>query len=102
MNLTADLDRWLATETREVLVRVGSCAASLGFRAFLVGGPVRDLLLGRTSLDLDVVVEGDALAVAYAATLPQEPAPVTHPAFGTATISSGRFRIDLASARAES
>lgn len=63
---------------------------------------MRDLLLGNTSLDLDVVVEGDATAVALAAVLPGEPAPVTHPAFGTATICSGLFRIDLASARAES
>ena len=101
MNLSAELDRWLEPETREVLVRVGSCAASLGFRAFLVGGPVRDLLLGRTSLDFDVVVEGDALAVATAVAAPGEPAAVTHPAFGTATISAERFRIDLASARAE-
>lgn len=102
MNLSAELDRWLAPQTRELLARIGSCAASLGHQAFLVGGPVRDLLLGRTSLDLDVVVEGDALAVAHAATVPGQSAPVTHPAFGTATICSGAFRIDFASARAES
>ncbi len=102
MNLSAELDRWLVPATRELLIRVGHSAESLGCHAFLVGGPVRDMLLGRTSLDLDVVVEGDAPAVARAVVGPREPAPVTHPAFGTATITSGVFRIDLATSRAES
>ncbi len=102
MNLSAEFDRWLAPATHELLVRIGACAASSGYRAFLVGGPVRDLMLGRTSLDLDVVIEGDAVAVAQAVATPEEPAPVTHPAFGTATIRSGMFHVDLASARAES
>lgn len=33
-------------------------------RAWLVGGAVRDLLLGRAPSDIDVAIEGDALAVA--------------------------------------
>ena len=32
--------------------------------AFLVGGAVRDLLLGRPTVDIDVAIEGDARAVA--------------------------------------
>ena len=102
MNLSAELDRWLSPGARDLLVRIGSCAAAMGHSAFLVGGPVRDLLLGRTSLDLDVVVEGNAPAVACAATLPDERSPAIHPAFGTATLCAGVFHVDLASARAES
>ncbi len=102
MNLSAELDRWLSPAARAVLMRVGACATDLGHRAYLVGGPVRDLLLGRTSYDLDVVVEGDALSVARAATPEEGPAPVVHHAFGTATIQVGVFRIDLATARDES
>lgn len=102
MNLSSELDRWLSAGTRELLVRIGARATELGHNAFLVGGPVRDLLLGRTSLDLDVVVEGDAVAVARAAAAQGEPKPIIHLAFGTATIQSGVFRVDLASARAES
>ena len=101
MNLSSELDRWLSPETLALLDRIGSSATGLGQRAYLVGGPVRDLLLGRTSLDLDVVVEGDAVAVARAAAMPGEPEPVVHPSFGTATIRSGVFHVDLASARAE-
>jgi len=42
---------------RELLVRLGEIANHLGTRSFLVGGPVRDLILGRPSPDLDVAVE---------------------------------------------
>jgi len=41
-----------------LLARVGEVALEVGASAFLVGGPVRDLLLGRTAPDLDVAVEG--------------------------------------------
>ena len=41
-----------------MLARVGEVAAEAGASAFLVGGPVRDLLLGRAAPDLDVAVEG--------------------------------------------
>ena len=44
--------------------RLGDFFASTGQVAYLVGGAVRDALLGRPSDDLDVAVEGDALAVA--------------------------------------
>lgn len=64
---------------------------------YVVGGTVRDLLVGRGRTDLDVVVVGDAGAVA--ARLGGE---VTeHERFATATVQLGAARIDLASARAE-
>ena len=63
---------------------------------------MRDLLLGRMSYDLDVVVEGDAPAVARAAAGEDETPPVIHTAFGTATIGLGIYHIDLATARSES
>jgi len=64
----------------------------------LVGGAVRDLLLGREPRELDVVVEGDVAPIARrlgaGATI--------HERFGTATVEAGGCRFDLASARAES
>jgi tRNA nucleotidyltransferase (CCA-adding enzyme) len=42
---------------RELLERLGGIAQHLGTRSFLVGGPVRDLILGRPSPDLDIAVE---------------------------------------------
>ncbi|NJL95560.1 MAG: CBS domain-containing protein, partial [Anaerolineae bacterium] len=45
-------------------VRAAATTANLGL--YLVGGIVRDLLLGRPNLDIDLVVEGDAIALAQA------------------------------------
>lgn len=45
---------------------MGEVAAEAGFPAFLVGGPVRDLLLEQPSPDLDVAVEGPVEKVSQA------------------------------------
>jgi len=47
----------LSVPNREVLERLGQIAHRLGTRSFLVGGPVRDSILGRASPDLDIAVE---------------------------------------------
>ena len=64
----------------------------------LVGGAVRDLLLAREPRELDVVVEGDVGALAR----DLGSAAAVHDRFGTATVSAGGCRFDLAAARAES
>ena len=64
---------------------------------YLVGGAVRDLLLGRDPRELDVVVEGDVGALAAAL----GDAAAAHERFGTATVRDGDCRWDLAAARAE-
>jgi tRNA nucleotidyltransferase (CCA-adding enzyme) len=52
------LDDRLKAGQRELLARVGEIAAEMDLSAFLVGGPVRDLLLDRPAPDLDVSIEG--------------------------------------------
>lgn len=65
----------------------------------LVGGAVRDLLLGAPPKDLDLVVEHDAPAVAVElARRLGVAAPVVHGRFGTATVDG----VNVATARAES
>jgi tRNA nucleotidyltransferase (CCA-adding enzyme) len=68
-----------------------------GERAFLVGGAVRDLLLGGEHPDLDVAIEGDAPTVARRLGAD----PVEHERFATATVDLDGTRVDLASTRAE-
>jgi tRNA nucleotidyltransferase (CCA-adding enzyme) len=65
---------------------------------YVVGGAVRDLLLGLGRADLDVVVEGDAAALA--AQLGAEP--VEHGRFATAKVELDGHEVDIASARSES
>src|SRR5436305_10909839 len=69
--------------------------------AWLVGGAVRDLMLGASSVDLDVAIEGDAREAAreVAARLGGEA--VEHERFGTATVRAADLAVDLASTRRE-
>jgi tRNA nucleotidyltransferase (CCA-adding enzyme) len=66
--------------------------------AYLVGGAVRDLLLGIEGSDLDVVIEGDAEALADLPGFELE----REGLFLTGRFHSGRMLIDVARARAES
>src|SRR5262245_55626359 len=71
--------------------------ALAGERAFLVGGAVRDLLLGAPHPDLDVAVEGDAPEIARRLGAN----PVAHERFVTATVEVDGSRVDLAATRTE-
>ncbi|HZB74957.1 MAG TPA: hypothetical protein VE526_01945 [Solirubrobacteraceae bacterium] len=68
---------------------------------WVVGGAVRDTLLGREPRELDLVVEGDAPAVARRAAARVGGELVVHERFGTATVRAGALVVDLASARRE-
>ena len=91
---------------------VARLAARAGAPAYLVGGTVRDRLLGMPLTDLDIVIIGDAPALArrLADTMPARL--TIHPRFGTATIAITDTRantdtaaaittIDLVTARRE-
>ena len=69
--------------------------------SWLVGGAVRDLLLGRSPLDVDVVVEDDLEAAAAGAAQRLGSEVRFHGRFGTATLTGGGLRVDVVRARRE-
>jgi tRNA nucleotidyltransferase (CCA-adding enzyme) len=71
--------------------------AAAGTPVYVVGGAVRDVLLGRKRTDVDVVVEGDAAALGRR--LGGEIR--AHERFATATVDADGAEIDLATARTE-
>jgi len=82
------------------LPQVASIVASatdLPGDVYLVGGTVRDVILDREFLDVDLAVDGDALAVA--ATIGTPSGGETR--FGTVTVTSHGYRYDLARTRGE-
>lgn len=64
---------------------------------YLVGGAVRDLLLGRDRADVDLVVVGDAAGLATSLGVE----PVEHERFATAKVELDGHEIDIATARTE-
>ncbi len=53
----------------------------------MVGGSVRDLLLGRPILDVDLVIEGNGIAFARALGRQTQSPVKAHQRFGTATVT---------------
>lgn len=76
----------LDPRSRRLLERCGELAAGRGEAAYLVGGTVRDLLLGQPAADLDVVVEGEGMALAQALARDQGGHLTRHHAFQTARV----------------
>jgi tRNA nucleotidyltransferase (CCA-adding enzyme) len=74
---------------------------SQSIRVYLVGGPVRDLLLNSPLKDLDFVVVGKAPEVAGWLAEQSGGRVITHPRFGTATVILDEARVDLVTARRE-
>ena len=87
------------------LTTIVDAVAALGHGAdgvYLVGGTVRDLLLGEQSFDVDVAVEGDAIAFGYALAEVLGGRATPHRKFGTAVISYGDGEhVDVVTTRTE-
>lgn len=109
-DLGARLDRFLDPALRELLQQAAALAEARGVSMAIVGGAVRDMLLGRPQGDLDLVVEGDATGLASALAAATGATMRDHAAFGTATLelpgrapsqSHASTTIDLVMARSE-
>jgi tRNA nucleotidyltransferase (CCA-adding enzyme) len=82
-NLWRDLKRFPAA-TMSLLDAVVHHAEAQGSAIYLVGGSVRDLLLNRPNLDLDLVLEGDAIRLGHKLVRKFGGHLVSHKIFGTA------------------
>ncbi len=101
INLSSEIKKQLPAELVNFMRTAGEMARSQGQSLYLVGGVVRDLLLGRTNFDLDLVVEGDAINLAHQLIRINQGKIITHPRFGTAKLQWNEWSVDLATARSE-
>ncbi len=92
----------LPKRVQDLLQQLGQVGDEQGMDVFVVGGFVRDLILGKENLDLDIVIEGDGVAFAEAFSRASDCRVRTHHKFGTAVlIYDDGFKMDIASARME-
>jgi tRNA nucleotidyltransferase (CCA-adding enzyme) len=102
MNLSKKMSSLLPLKAVSLLKKIGRVSNSAGYPAFVVGGLVRDLILGVRNLDLDIVVEGDAIRLGHSLAAKLGTSIVVHKKFGTCSlITKDRMKIDLATARKE-
>jgi len=100
-NLSGWLRDRFPEDVHAVLKLSGEIAENLGYGAYLVGGSVRDLLMGEQNLDIDIVIEGDGIAFAQALSRRIAAKVKAHHTFGTAQIFLKTLRLDVATARTE-
>lgn len=84
-----------------LLRKAGETAEAMGMNVYLVGGSVRDMLLGQANLDIDLVIEGDGILFAKELSSHLEAKARSHPRFGTAQIILDDLKLDVATARTE-
>lgn len=102
MNYNSLMQKRLDRKSYELLRSLGETGEILGYPVFIIGGFVRDLLMGRPNLDIDVVVEGDGIAFAKGFSSKSYCQILSHQRFGTAVLKfPDGFKVDIASARTE-
>lgn len=87
-----------------VFKQLSVTADSLGYECYVVGGYVRDLIIGRSSKDIDVVVVGSGIkmAEAFAAQIGGRAHLSVFKNFGTAQIKYHDIEVEFVGARKES
>ncbi|RKY42658.1 MAG: hypothetical protein DRP85_01965 [Candidatus Makaraimicrobium thalassicum] len=113
-NISARMKATLPGRLMTLIRSIGSLGDALGMDVFLVGGFVRDILLGQKNYDFDIVVEGDAIRFGRILADKIGGSLVVHRKFGTVALvkewpkwldsplhPGNKFKVDIATARKE-
>jgi tRNA nucleotidyltransferase (CCA-adding enzyme) len=101
LNLAKEIEKQLPAELVNFMWMAGEIAHTRGEKLYLVGGVVRDLMLGQANLDLDLVVEGNAIELGQQLKKNVKGKITTHPRFNTAKLLWDNWSVDLTTARTE-
>ena len=101
LDLQARLSAALPERGNLVVTEAIKAARRLGLPLYLVGGVVRDMLMGRAIRDVDLVVEGDAVRLASALAEALSGEVVARSQFGTAKLRVLEQSVDVVTARRE-
>lgn len=87
-----------------IFEKIAAAAQQLDVPCYLIGGFVRDKIIGRPTKDADIVCMGDGIELAHAVAAAFHPKPTVayFKTFGTAQIKLDDFEIEFVGARKES
>ncbi len=92
----------ISPHIHRLLQEIGMLGEEISQPAYVVGGFVRDLIIGRENLDIDIVIEGDAVNFAGQLANAWKGQVHTHHQFKTAAITRlDGLKLDFVSARSE-
>ncbi|MDD5174155.1 MAG: CCA tRNA nucleotidyltransferase [Candidatus Omnitrophica bacterium] len=101
-NLSEKMRDCFSQSTMMLLKKVGDISKDMGYKAYLIGGTVRDLFLRKENLDIDIVIEGDAILFGERLARELHGIIISHKRFGTCTVTTPEYiKIDFATARRE-
>ena len=100
VNFVKRIQKLLPDDLIEFIRLITNIASKNNRRLYLVGGVVRDLLLNQSNMDIDIVVEGDAISIAREIPVVDGKITVYHN-FRTVKLKRGKWSIDITSARSE-
>lgn len=102
MNIKSKIETAMPAKAVALIREIAGKAGKLGYSAYIVGGTVRDILLGRKHVDIDITVEGDAIKLGKAVSKDTGAAITVYKGFGTCTLAfKDGSKIDLATSRRE-
>jgi tRNA nucleotidyltransferase (CCA-adding enzyme) len=94
--------RKLPVELKEVISRTVKVSQKIHMPAYLVGGCLRDLILGVKNLDLDIAIEGSGIVFAQNLAKQLKAVLKIHERFGTAAlILTNGLKVDIVTTRRE-
>lgn len=101
-NIVQNLSNRVSPQIFEYLRSAGEVADEIGYKAYVVGGFVRDIMLNRKNEDIDIVIEGNGITFAKEFARRYGARIHTYPHFGTSVIiMPDGFKLDVATARME-
>jgi tRNA nucleotidyltransferase (CCA-adding enzyme) len=99
--LVERLEAQLSSEVLAALQTLRRLTDAASLDLYLVGGAVRDLVMRRDNVDLDLAIEADVAPIAEALAAQTGSKCTLHRRFGTAAISGQGWHLDLARTRKE-
>ena len=99
--LKTKLDRTLGQLRSDILSEAVEIGTKHSVPIYLVGGAVRDLLMGEPVVDLDIIVERDASTVAHALAAKLSGTVVSRSQFGTFKVDMTGESVDVVTSRRE-